>query len=159
MRVLLFAACLLLISCGNNESQYVQGDWIKGTEQEKLDIIENQFGGFGTAMAEVNYRFKELYWAGQDENWEYADYQLEHLEEAIEYGFVRRPKREESAEKFITYTIPQMDEAIKSKDIAVFNKGFEQLKRDCKECHTMEKVPFINVSIPEFPYSARLISE
>lgn len=155
MRTLLFTTCLLLlISCGNEQNrsvqdQSVQGEWIKGTEQEKLDIIENQFAGFSTAMVEIDHRYKELYWAGQEENWEYADHQLEHLEEAIEYGFVRRPERERAAEQFMTYTIPKMQEAIESKDIAVFNKSFEQLRIDCKSCHSMEKVPFIDVRIPK----------
>ena len=70
-------ALLLLWSCGKNQEQNAQGKWIKGTEQEKLETIENQFRGFDMAMVETGYRYQELYWAGQDENWEYADYQIE----------------------------------------------------------------------------------
>jgi len=50
-----------------------------GTEQEKINTIEKQFRGFDNAMVETGYRYQELYWAGQDENWEYADYQLEKI--------------------------------------------------------------------------------
>ena len=57
-------ALLLLWSCGNKQEQNVQGRWINGTEQEKLETIENQFRGFDNAMTEVGYRYQELYWAG-----------------------------------------------------------------------------------------------
>lgn len=156
MRLLLLTTCLLfLVSCADvkieqeQEHEVVQGEWIKGTEEEKLEIIEEQLGGFGTAMVEVAYRYQELYWAGQDENWEYADYQLEHIEEAMEAGFVRRPSRERAAEHFMTYTIVEMENAIESEDKDIFNEKFEQMRMDCKSCHNMEKVPFINVTIPQ----------
>lgn len=160
MRTLLLTACLLLlISCANEQYQSVQGNWIKGTEQEKLDIIEEQFAGFSTSMVEVNYRYHELYWAGQDENWEYADYLLEHLEEAIENGFVRRPERVRSAEQFMTNTIPNMEKAIASRDTLVFNKSFEQLRIDCRSCHDIEKVPFIDVLNPKLQIAPIRLSE
>lgn len=154
MRALLLSTCfLLLFSCAEQQNEHkqevVQGEWIKGTEQEKLDIIEEQFAGFSTTMVEVAYRYQELYWAGQDENWEYADYQLEHIEEAMEEGFVRRPSRERASEHFMTYTIIEMETAIESGDKELFNEKFEQMRRDCKSCHNMEKVPFIDVTIPK----------
>lgn len=160
MRTLLLTTfVLLLISCGNEEYQSVQGNWIKGTEQEKLDIIEEQFAGFSTTMVEVNYRFQELYWTGQNENWEYAEYQLEHLEEAIENGLVRRPGRAKSAEHFMTNTIPQMEEAVASKDTAVFNRSFEQLRIDCKSCHDLEKKSFVDVINPKLQIRPIRLSE
>lgn len=153
MRLLLLTTCLLfLVSCADvkieQEHEVAQGEWIKGTEEEKLEIIEEQFGGFSTTMVEVAYRYQEMYWAGQDENWEYADYQLEHIEEAMEEGFVRRPSRERAAKHFMTYTIVEMDKAIKSENLDNFNEKFEQMRVDCKSCHNMEKVPFIDVTIP-----------
>lgn len=153
MRIVLLTACLLfLMSCGENQT--VQGDWIKGSEEDQLEIIEEQFGGFSQAMSEIGYRYQELYWAGKDENWKYADYQLEHIDEALEAGLVRRPKRAQSAEHFITYTIPEMEKAIASKDTAAFNKSFEQLRIDCRNCHIAERHEFIEVTIPKLRASS-----
>ena len=78
-----YSTCLLIIlfiSACNQKQETVQGQWIKGNEQKKLETIENQFRGFDMAMVETGYRYQELYWAGQDENWEYADYQLEKIQ-------------------------------------------------------------------------------
>lgn len=144
-----FAVIILLtvFSC-EEKLQSVQGKWITGTEQEKIEIIEKQFRGFDNAMVETGYRYQELYWAGQDENWEYADYQLEKIKIAIENGLQRRPKRAKSAEHFLNNVLPEMQKSVESKDTVIFNKGFQTLTINCNSCHAMEKVPFFTVKIP-----------
>ncbi len=139
---------LLLSSCGENQQQIVEGKWIKGTEQEKLEIVENQFRGFDMAMVETGYRYKELYWAGQDQNWEYADYQIEKIRKAIDNGLKRRHKRVKSAEHFLTVALPEMKKAIEKRDTLVFNKNFQILTNSCISCHAMEKVPHFTVKKP-----------
>lgn len=125
-----------------------QGEWIKGTEAEKIKTIEKQFRGFDNTMVETGYRYQELYWAGEDQNWEYADYQLEKIKLAIENGLERRPKRAKSAEHFLTYVLPEMKKSLESKDTSVFNKNLQTLTINCNSCHAMEKVPFFTVKIP-----------
>lgn len=145
--LILLVPIAVLFAC-NNKSKVSQGEWIKGTEQEKIKTIEKQFRGFDNAMVETGYRYQELYWAGQDENWEYADYQLEKIKIAIENGLERRPKRAKSAEHFLNYVLPEMQKSIQSKDTIIFNKGFQTLTINCNSCHAMEKVPFFNVQTP-----------
>ena len=115
MKYLTFLFILSFLLACNQKQEAAQGQWIKGNEQEKLETIENQFRGFDMAMVETGYRYQELYWAGQDENWEYADYQLEKIQKAIENGLERRPKRTSSAQHFLTVTLPQMKEALKKR--------------------------------------------
>ncbi len=136
-----------LFSC-NQKQETAQGDWIKGIEAEQIKTIEKQFRGFDNAMVETGYRYQELYWAGQDQNWEYADYQLEKIKIAIENGLERRPKRAKSAEHFLSYTLPEIKKSIESKDKMIFNKNFQTMTINCNSCHAMEKVPFFNVQIP-----------
>lgn len=130
------------------KKENVQGDWIKGTETEQIKTIEKQFRGFDNTMVETGYRYQELYWAGQDENWEYADYQLDKIKLVIENGLERRPKRAKSAEHFLTYVLPEMKKSLEKKDIEVFNKNFQTMTINCNSCHAMEKVPFFSVQIP-----------
>jgi hypothetical protein len=146
-------ALLLLWSCGNKQEQSAQGKWIEGTEQEKLETIENQFRGFDMAMVETGYRYQELYWAGQDENWEYADYQIEKIRKAIENGLERRPRRAKSADHFLTVALPEMEKALEKRDTVVFNKNFQMLTNSCISCHAMEKVPHFTVKKPLYRQS------
>ena len=145
--LILLVSVAELFAC-NNKTDNSQGVWIKGTEQEKIKTIEKQFRGFDNAMVETGYRYQELYWAGQDENWEYADYQLEKIKIAIENGLQCRPKRANSAEHFMNYVLPEMQKSIQSKDTIIFNKSFQTLTVNCNSCHAMEQVPFFNVQIP-----------
>lgn len=98
-------------------------------------------------MVETGYRYQELYWAGQDENWEYADYQLEKIKIAIENGLERRPKRAKSAEHFLTSVLPEMKKSLQSRDTVIFNENFQTTTINCNSCHAMEKVPFFSVQI------------
>lgn len=145
--VLMISALSIFSSCGHNEPQ-AQGEWIKGTEEQEIKIIEKQFRGFDNAMVETGYRYQELYWAGKDENWDYAKYQLEKIKLAIENGLQRRPKREKSAEHFLSTTLPDMLQVIENKDTVAFNKNFFVLTTSCNNCHAMENVPFFTIKTP-----------
>lgn len=142
----------MLASCADNTEQ-VQGSWIKGSEEEQIEAIERQFRGFDMAMVETGYRYQELYWAGKDENWEYATYQVEKLGKAIENGLERRPKRAGSAKHFLNTALPEMKQAVEKRDTAVFNESFKMLTINCNSCHAMEKVPHFTVKEPLYRQS------
>ncbi len=148
-KIFLLIIPLLLISCGKTSENHAEGKWIKGDKQEQIEIKERQFGGFGKTMIEVGYRYNELYWAGQNENWEYAKYQLEDLEEAMQKGFERRPNREKNAKHFMTVSIPELMKAIEEKSKPEFEESFENLRVSCTSCHKMEELPSFKVQIPK----------
>lgn len=137
-----------MISCIQKSDKNIQGKWIQGSEEEKLETIEMQFRGFDMVMFETGYRYQELYWAGQDQNWEYADYQLEKIRKTIKNGLIRRPKRAQSAEQFMNEVIPKMEVALDSKDTTLFNSSFIMLTKGCLNCHTKENVPHFTVKKP-----------
>ena len=147
--LLLITTLFVLTSCKSKDTyKPIQGKWIKGTEQEKLHTIESQIRGFDKTMVEVGYRYQELYWAGQDENWEYASYQLQKINKAIKLGLQRRPKRAASAENFLTYVIPEVNKSIKAKNKVDFDKNFKMMRTNCTSCHMAERVPSFTVQIP-----------
>lgn len=150
-KIVLISLMSFLVSCENSEKQ--QGEWIKGSKQKQLETIEEHFQGFGKAMWEVSYRYKELYVAGMDENWEYAEHHIEELEEAIELGLQRRPKHEAAAEHFLKVAIPNMEKAIEKKNKDLFEEKFEELRVSCNACHMMRNHAFIKVKTPREYYS------
>jgi hypothetical protein len=140
---------LIVVSCSQNGVQNnYQTEWLGTTQQDIYYNIEEQFQGFSRTMVEVAYRYHELYWAGVDENWDYAHYQHEHIVEALEQGFVRRPERELSSRSFMTLAMPAMQNAIRSNTPEEFNQAFSQLINSCNTCHQMEEVAFIRVTQP-----------
>lgn len=127
--------------------------WLKGTVDERFHVVAKHLRGFDMAMMETGHRYAELYWAGKDTNWGYAEYQLTKIHTAVENGLERRPKRAESAHTFLTMVITYLQEAIVRKDSTMFWDRFGALTSSCNACHRNEKVQFIEVSPPKVRYS------
>jgi hypothetical protein len=126
------------------------GGWLKKLPpDQQTDAIDRQLRGFDMAMFEVNYRYTEMYFGAIEGNWDYALYTGEKIAWAIMNGYERRPKRRKSAEEiFLKAAYPNVLEAIKKKDIALFKTRIDELRGACNACHTAEKVEFIHVGIP-----------
>jgi hypothetical protein len=123
------------------------GGWLKGNSQEKFETIASQLGGFDKTMMEVGYRYSELHYAGKNNNWEYAAYQAEEMEGAIEDGLERRPARAASSQDFMNLILPAMQQAIAAKDSLQFHETFQAMTASCISCHVMEEVAFIPVRL------------
>jgi hypothetical protein len=145
----------LLPACQPQDNRPAGSDgWLKGDQDEKFNTVAGQLRGFDMAMVETGYRYAELYWAGQDQNWEYADYQVDKIRTAIENGLERRPKRSESAQPFLQTDLPAMKAAIQAQDTVLFRKNFVLLQASCRSCHVKEDVPFIQAVIPQVRVSS-----
>jgi len=144
----LFISTFILFGISSCNSNTVQGEWIHGNEKQKIETIEWQLRGFDMAMIETDYRYQELYWAGKDENWEYAEYLTTKIRKAIETGLQRRPKRAASSQIFLNYALPEMHKAIDTKDTIIFNNAFDKLTLSCNACHALEKMSFFTVKTP-----------
>jgi hypothetical protein len=134
--------------------------WLKALPPDKqIEAIDRQFRGFDMAMVEVGYRYTEMYFAGLEGNWDYALYTGEKMAWAIQNGFERRPKRRENAEQiFFRDAYPQVLDAMKKKDIALFKARVDALRHACNACHGAEGVPFIKVGMPAVRHTP-LVSE
>lgn len=115
----------------------------------RVAAIERQFRGFETTMAEVAYRYTEMYFGALDGNWDYAGHMAETLGIALTTGLERRPQLRKSAETlFLKGPYPQVLAAIKAKDLALFKQRIEVLRAGCTACHGAEAHPFIKIGVP-----------
>lgn len=133
----------------------VQDDtaWLKGSVDERFHTVARHLRGFDMAMVETGHRYTELYWAGTDGNWEYADYQIKKIRTSIENGLERRPKRAPSAQTFLTMVLPYLEEAIAKKDPTIFWNRFGALTSGCNGCHQNEQITFIEITPPKVRFS------
>lgn len=120
---------------------------LSGSNDERFARVARQLRGFDVAMVETGYRYGELYWAGQDRNWDYAKYQVEKIRTAVKNGVERRPKRGPSAQ-MLEGPLVSLEEAISAKDPGLFNARFSTLTTTCNACHQAERVPFVHVQPP-----------
>ncbi len=140
---------IVIAACQTQTDRKVESRWAGETVQEAIQSIEKQIGGFDQTMMETNYRYNELYWAGVDENWGYAEYQLDEMLGSLEKGFIRRPERQASSAQFVDQAAPRLMRAIAAEDPDAFVESFNRFASSCNTCHAMEDVAFIQVIIPE----------
>ncbi len=127
-----------------------KGGWyVRLGPDARAAAIERQFRGFETAMAEVAYRYTEMYFGGIDGNWGYAGHMAHEMGNAITAGLERRPQYRKNADAlFLKGPYLQVLEAIKAKDLALFKQRIEALRAGCTACHTAEAHPFIKIGVP-----------
>lgn len=145
--ILIYAFALFLTASCNQKPQNEGLTWLNLPDSEKFKVIEKQFRGFDKTMIEVGYRYNELYWAGEDKNWELAKYHIEKIEHSINLGTERRPKRRENAQ-VIFPILNDLRAHATSKNQQAFRKNFEILRQTCNACHQAEGVPYFNVGVP-----------
>jgi hypothetical protein len=131
-------------------AQVATGGWLAPLAPEaQREAIERQLRGFDVTMAEVGYRYTEMYFGAVEGNWDYALYTAEKIGVAIQHGLERRPKRRASAEGlFLNGVYPAMLEALKQQDPILFEGRFDAMQAACNACHIAEDAPFIRVGTP-----------
>ena len=90
--------------------------WIRGDSHERWTMDARHLRGLDVAMVEIGYRYQELYWAGVDANWQYADYQLKKIDLTLENALERRPERRASAETLFAPALGEVQQAIVLRD-------------------------------------------
>lgn len=126
------------------------GGWlVRLAPDARTAAIERQLRGLDTTMAEVAYRYTEMYWGGVDGNWAYAEHMAQHLGEALNLGLERRPQYRKNAEAlFLKGPYPQVMDAIKAKNVTLFKQRIDALRAACTACHAAEAHPFIKIGVP-----------
>ena len=127
-----------------------QGGWLaRLSPSARVAAIERQLRGFETTMAEVSYRYSEMYFGALHGNWGYAEHMAHGLGSAITLGLERRPQYRSSADViFFKVAYPQLLESIKAKDLKLFKQRIEGLRAACTACHAAEAHPFIKIGVP-----------
>lgn len=120
---------------------------LSGTNDDRFTRVAKHLQGFDVAMVETGYRYAELYWAGQDENWDYAKYQAGKIRTAVQNGVERRPRRGPSAQ-MLEGALSAVEAAIAARDPALFSEQFSALTATCNACHHAEDVAFVRVRPP-----------
>jgi len=106
-------------------------------------------GPIEPSMAEVGYRFSELYFAGRDGNWKYAELQAGKINQSVQVMAQRNPKRAETAAAFLEEDMPRLLDAIENQDGRAFDRALQELLDSCNSCHQNDGADYIHIVIPD----------
>ena len=128
--------------------------------QNRIDSLEQKLNenykpGFGEFMSGNQAHHSKLWFAGQNQNWKLADFEIHEIMEAIDDIQKYETDRPESKLiKMIEPAIDSMNRAINQKDQAQFKRSFTYLTNTCNACHHAANFEFNVVKIPEsIPFS------
>lgn len=146
----LFIVIAVISSCqtpSNNEAVLQQRI---DSLQKKLD--DTYKPGFGEFMSSIQVHHAKLWFAGQNNNWALADFEIHEIMEAVENIQKYQTERKES--KKIIMLNPALDSvnaAIEKHDAVKFKNSYVVLTNTCNNCHHAVQFEFNVVTIPDKP--------
>ena len=128
-----------------------------GTLQARIDSLEKKLAhtykpAFGEFMSSIQIHHAKLWFAGMNQNWDLADFEMHEIAETIDAIKEYQTEREES--KKVDMLKPSLDavnDAIKKKDAALFNSSYILLTNSCNNCHKAVNFGFNIVKVPDMP--------
>lgn len=118
--------------------------------QSKLDKAYKP--GFGEFMSSIQVHHNKLWFAGQNQNWKLADFEIHEIQENIEDIEKYQTEREESGKiGMIKPALDSVTSAIEQKNSAAFKSSYTLLTNTCNNCHEATNFDFNRVKIPDNP--------
>ena len=146
----LYILCIIFLSCNQQKTDNTILEAKIDSLQSRLDKMYKP--GFGEFMSSVQVHHNKLWFAGQNQNWKLADFEINEIKESIEGIQQYQVEREES--KRVDIIFPALDsvmQAIDQKNITLFNKSYLLLTNTCNSCHRATKFEFNVVKVPDTP--------
>ena len=109
--------------------------------------------GLGEFMTATQLRHAKLWFAGQQNNWDLAAYEIDEMKEGLEEARRLHPTFDgipvaEMMKTIIDPRIEELDEAVSAKSSAKFTVAFDELTNGCNSCHAGANKPFIRIQRP-----------
>lgn len=141
---------VFLVSCRQNSAE------VKSL-QSRIDSLEQKINdsykpGFGEFMAGIQVHHAKLWFAGINENWDLADFEIHEIMESVDA--IKKYETDRIESKSIPMIEPALDSvsaAIQNKNMIQFKNSFVLLTNTCNTCHKDVNYPFNDVKIPDSP--------
>jgi hypothetical protein len=122
--------------------------------QSRIDSLEATAykPGFGEFMGNIQVHHAKLWFAGQNKNWELADFEINEINEnleAIKKYCTDRP--ETKSISIIDQAMDSISIAIAQKNPAKFNQSYINLTTTCNTCHQATSHQYNVIKIPDTP--------
>jgi hypothetical protein len=125
--------------------------------QKRIDSLQIQINnsykpGLGEFMSQIQMHHAKLWFAGENENWQLANFEIGEIREALDD--IPRYCTDRPEVKSIDMIVPAMDSlsnVAKAKDKSKFRSGFTLLTATCNACHKATNHGFNVIKIPEVP--------
>jgi hypothetical protein len=125
--------------------------------QARIDSLEHKLSamykpGFGEFMSSIQVHHAKLWFAGKNQNWKLADFEMREIGETLNAIQEYETEREESKKVGILKpALDSVNDAIHKQSPELFNSSYLLLTNTCNFCHKEVDFGFNIVKIPETP--------
>ena len=125
------------------------------TLQKRVDSLESKLAntykpGFGEFMSAIQAHHSKLWFAGQNQNWKLADFEIHEIMEAVEGIQKYETERKESQKiVMINPVLDSVNSAIQQQNLALFKSRYILLTNTCNNCHQATDFEFNIVKVPD----------
>ena len=146
--ILVVLLAVALFSCQSNSDS-------EARLQSQIDSLQTKLAdsykpGLGEFMSSVQAHHAKLWYAGHNQNWKLADYELTELKELFQdITKYNTDRKEASLVGMIQGPINQVSNAIQSQNVKQFDDNFTLLTKTCNACHLASRYEFNVVKVPE----------
>lgn len=123
--------------------------------QKKVDSLEKKTAiaytpGFGEFMSSIQAHHVKLWFAGQNQNWKLADFEVHEIMEALDdIKLFEKSRKESESIDLLNPALDSINKSIQQKDVTQFKNSFTLLTNTCNSCHKAVDFGFIQIKIPE----------
>lgn len=142
---------VIIIFCACNETGNTQ------KLQNRIDSLQTGLAntykpGFGEFMSSIQIHHAKLWFAGQNENWKLADFEVNEIKESLD-GIKKycADRSETKSIGMIDQPVENLNKAISQKNAALFKDNFIILTSTCNSCHQTTNHEFNVIKIPDNP--------
>ena len=148
MKYLWLMFILIIVSCQQQDKQINQLQ--KRVDSLQTLVDKSYKPGFGELMNLVHHHFDELHRAGQNANWQYAEFEMHEMQEAFDNIATFQAQRKETTQlKMIFPALDRMKQTLKNPNAEDFNKSYIDILNTCNACHKQTGYDFIKITKPE----------
>jgi len=145
----LFALCLL--SC-NQQQEDSQKSLQAKIDSLQMTIDHAYKPGLGEFMTSIQVHHEKLWFAGINENWKLADFEIKEIEEDLgDITTYCNDRPEVHFLPMIDLPLDSLDKAIQQKNSVSFKNNFILLTNTCNSCHQATKHEFNVIKVPDAP--------
>jgi hypothetical protein len=152
MRIILIVLIVAsLLAC--NQQTHNSGQDL----QNQMDSLRNKIAhayspGVGEFMSSIQMHHAKLWFAGKNENWELANFEIEEIQESLDD--IQQYCADSPSIKSLPMIFPPLDSvkrALSEKNIEKFKTSFNLLTNTCNNCHKAANHAFNVIRIPDIP--------
>lgn len=139
---------MLVAGCNHSKNNPV--DWQKQIDSLNERVKNAYAPGLGEFMTSIQLHHAKLWFAGKNENWDLANFEIEEIQEALEDIRKYNGDRPEIKElPMINNPLDSLKAAITAKNQVAFKNGFILLTNSCNNCHQVTKHGFNVIKVPD----------